>query len=116
MAKGDIIQEEVNNQKVPDTKTVQQKRMRFSDEGIKTQYAGIFNIGFGMEEAVFIFGNPSVEPNLVRIDSKIAVSLKTAKRMAVLLGNLIRRYEATNGVIDIAPPTATSTEGKTKIQ
>jgi len=72
-------------------------------------------VGFGAEEVVFIFGNPSVEPGLVRIDTKVAVSLKTAKRIAISLGNLIRCYEEVNGVIDIAPPKAKAGE-KPKIQ
>jgi hypothetical protein len=116
MAKDDVIQDEAVNQKDRETGTIQQRRVRFVDEGVKTQYAGIFNIGFGSDEVVFIYGNPSVEPNLVRIDSKVAVSLKTAKRIAVSLGNLIRRYEAANGVIDIAAPNATNNDDKAKIQ
>jgi len=115
MAKDDIIQDEINDQKDRDNRNAQQ-RVRFADEGITTQYAGIFNIGFGSDEVVFIFGNPSVEPNLVRIDSKVAVSLKTAKRIALLLGNLIRRYEAANGEIDIAVPNAVNPKDKAKIQ
>lgn len=115
MTKDDIIRDEINDQKDRDNRSTQQ-RVRFADEGIKTQYAGIFNIGFGLDEVVFIYGNPSIEPNLVRIDSKVAVSLKTAKRMAVTLGNLIRRYEAAHGVIDIAAPNVTDTSDKPKIQ
>jgi hypothetical protein len=117
MAKNDKVQNEENKQQQSQgNRPAQQRQVRFVEEGVKTNYAGIFNIGFGSDEVVFIFGNPSVEPNLVRIDSKVAVSLKTAKRMAVSLGNLIRRYEAANGAIDIASPRATSNEGKTKIQ
>ena len=116
MAKDDVIQDEAVNPKDRETGTVQKRRVRFVDEGIKTQYAGIFNIGFGSDEVVFIFGNPSVEPNLVRIDSKVAVSLKTAKRIALSLGNLIRRYEAANGEIDIVVPNAANADDKTKIQ
>lgn len=97
MAKGDKI-EDKQNQDAP-----QQRRLRFTEEGVKTQYAGIFNIGLGAEEVVFMFGNPSVDPSVVRIESKIAVSLKTAKRLVLSLGNLIRRYEAVNGIIDVAP-------------
>jgi hypothetical protein len=119
MAKDDKITDEAKNQKTqdaPDIRMVQQRQVRFVEEGVKTNYSGIFNIGFGAEEVVFIFGNPSVEPNVVRIDSKVAVSLKTAKRIAVALGNLIRRYEAANGVIDISVPAVTSpsADGETK--
>jgi hypothetical protein len=32
----------------------------------------------------------------------------SAKRLAVTLSNLIKRYEARNGLIDIAPPVASA--------
>lgn len=124
MAKNDKIKNDKQNQEAPqqiqDDGRTQQRRLRFVEEGVKTQYSGIFNIGFGAEEVVFIFGNPSVDPGVVRIESKIAVSLKTAKRMALALGNLIRRYETTNGIIDVAPPKGapeqTAAGEKTKLQ
>jgi hypothetical protein len=97
MAKGDKIDDKINQE------TSQKRTIRFTDEGIKTQYSGIFNLGLGAEEVLFMFGNPSIDPNVVRIESKIAVSLKTAKRITLSLGNLIRRYEAINGVIDVSP-------------
>ncbi len=95
-------------------KNAQTRQIRFVEEGVKTQYANVFNIGFGAEEVVFLFGNHSVDPNIVRIESKMAVSIKTAKRLAVTLGNLLRRYEAIHGEIDITPPK--STEEKPHIQ
>ena len=110
MAKNDKIKNDKQNQEAPrqiqDNAQTQQRRLRFVEEGVKTQYAGIFNVGFGAEEVVFIFGNPSVDPNVVRIESKVAVSLKTAKRITLSLGNLIRRYEAVNGIIDVSPSKA----------
>ena len=59
--------------------------------------------------------NRLLDPRTVRIESKVAVSLKTAKRMAVMLGNLIRRYEAANGTIDISAPQPANEE-RIKIQ
>lgn len=97
MAKGDKIDDKM------DQEAQQQRKIRFTEEGVKTQYSGIFNIGLGAEEVIFMFANPSIDPNVMRIESKIAVSLKTAKRITLSLSNLIRRYEAINGVIDISP-------------
>jgi hypothetical protein len=91
------------------------RAVRFVEEGVKTQYAAIFNIGFGAEEVLLAFGNPSFDPNMVKIESKVVVSLKTAKRFAVTLSNLIRRYEAKNGAIDISVPK-TAADEKPKIQ
>ncbi len=77
----------------PDVPDRQTKQLRFVEENVVTQYAGIFNISLGADEAVFIFGNPSIDPNIIRIESKTAVSLKTAKRFALSLAGLIKRYE-----------------------
>ena len=85
---------------------VKQRQIRFIEEGVKTQYAGVFNINFGAEEVYLSFGNLSIDPNVVRIESKVAVSLKTAKRLAIALGDLIRRYEAKNGILEISSPKA----------
>lgn len=98
-----------------ENQTVQKRHIRFAEDGVKTQYANIFNIGIGAEEVVFIFATPSADPDVVRVESKMAVSIKTAKRIAVTLGSLIRRYEAANGVIDIAAQQ-TDTEEKPNMQ
>ncbi|MDA8088925.1 MAG: DUF3467 domain-containing protein [Actinomycetota bacterium] len=76
------------------------KRVRFIEDGVKTQYASFFNIGLGPEEVFFNFGNHSMEPGTVRIESRVAVSLKTEKRIAMALGGLIQRYETDNGALD----------------
>jgi len=109
MAKNDKQNQDAPQQ-IQDAGQKQQRQLRFVEEGVKTQYAGIFNVGFGAEEVVFIFGNPSVDPNVVRIESKIVVSLKTAKRITLSLGNLIRRYEAVNGIIDVSPLKAAKSD------
>ena len=85
---------------------VKQKQIRFIEEKVKTQYAGVFNINFGAEEVYLSFGNLSMDPNVVRIESKVTVSLKTAKRLAIAMGDLIRRYEAKNGILEISSPKA----------
>ena len=107
--------EQGTQQQVQSNPSPQQRQVRFVEEGVKTQYSGVFNIGFGAEEVVFIFGNPSLNPNVVRIESKVAVSLKTAKRIAVTLTNMLRRHEAIHGEIDIAAPK-TANNDKQRMQ
>ena len=117
MAKNDKIKvdekEQKAQQQVQNDRPSQQRQMRFVEEGVKTQYSAIFNIGFGAEEVLFIFSNPSIGPNVVRIESKVAVSLKTAKRIAVTLNNMLRRYEAIHGKIDISAPKTTNDDKQT---
>ena len=100
--------EQKAQQQVQNALPSQPRQVRFVEEGVKTQFSGVFNIGFGAEEVVFIFGNPSINPNVVRIESKVAVSLKTAKRIAVTLSNMLRRHEAIHGEIDISAPKMTN--------
>jgi hypothetical protein len=106
MSKNDKIEDQITGSSVTSEQNTQQRKLRFVEEGVKTQYANVFNIGFGAEEVVFLFGNQSLEPNVVRIESKMAVSIKTAKRIAVTLGNMLRRHEAIHGVVDISTPKA----------
>lgn len=110
MAKNDRMKGDEKEQKaqkqVQNGLPPQQRQVRFVEEGVKTQYSAIVNIGFGAEEVLFIFCNPSMSPNVVRTESKVAVSLKTAKRVAVTLNNMLRRYEAIHGEIDISAPKA----------
>ena len=105
-ANGDGSQIDQHDQQRPG----QTKQLRFVEEGVKTNYSNVFNIGFGQEEVIFIFGTHSVEPGVVRVENKVAVSIKTAKRIAITLGNLLRRYEAINGVIDVSNPKQTVDE------
>ena len=106
MAKNDKIRNDKQDQEAPqqmqDNAQMQQRRLRFVEEGVKTQYSGIFNVGFGTEEVVFIFGNPSVDPNVVRIESKIAVSLKTANAFrAFSLSEYWRLLFPCNSVLEL---------------
>lgn len=78
--------------------------VRFVEDGAITHYAGAFNIGMGADEMVLFFGNPAMEQNVIRIENKVAVSLKTAKRIALTLSNLLQRYESIHGVLDISAP------------
>ncbi len=117
MAKNDKIKVDEKGQRaqqqVQSGPPSQPRQVRFVEEGVKTQFSGVFNIGFGSEEVVFIFGNPSLNPNVVRIESKVAVSLKTAKRIAVTLSNMLRRHEAIHGEIDISAPKMTTADKQT---
>lgn len=119
MGKNDKMKVDEKEQKaqkqVQNDRASQPRQVRFVEEGVKTQYSAIVNIGFGAEEVLFIFCNPSMSPNVVRTESKVAVSLKTAKRIAVTLTNMLRRHEAIHGEINISA-SKTSNADKQKMQ
>lgn len=86
------------------------REMRIVEGGVKTLYSSTYNISLGPDEVMFVFGKRSLDPSVMRIESKIAVSLKTAKRMAITLGDLIRRYETSNGSIKISSKKLVSSQ------
>ncbi|GEM_PF-5449586 len=80
-----------------------QGQISFIEDGVQILYAGVFNIGAGQDEMVLTFGNQAIDPSVIKIDTKIAVTLRTAKRMAIAMSDIIRRYETKNGEIEILP-------------
>jgi len=91
-----------------------QRPMRFVEEDVKTQYAGLFNVGLGTDEDLLLFCNPSVDPGVIKVESKVAMSMKSAKRLAVTLGKLLSQYEAVHGVIDISAPRPSDKKNQNK--
>jgi len=82
--------------------------MRLVEEGVNTLYFTFFTAALGPEGVALNFGNQSLDANTIRIQSKMVVSLKMAKRLNMALGDLIRKYETQNGVIDISAGRAFS--------
>jgi hypothetical protein len=76
-----------------------------------TAYANIAVLTSTPEEVVLNFGTNITPPTPQRevnaeISNRIIMSYPSAKRLAVTLGNLIKRFEARHGLIDVAPPAA----------
>ena len=77
-----------------------------------TAYANIAVLTSTPEEVILNFGvnitppTPQREVN-AEISDRIIMSYASAKRLAVTLSNLIKRYEARHGLIDITPAAPT---------
>ena len=84
----------------------QQRQIQMRDTGIATQYANFFTITGGREAILLTFGSQFTQPDTVQVESKVVLSPANAKRLAVSLGQVIRRYESEHGEIDITarPP------------
>ena len=87
--------------KVPAGPTV-----RFDDAGITNAYANVCNVSSSREEVVLVFGmNNAWERDAsevhVKLNSRVILSPFAAKRLAVLLDNVIKQYEGRFGAMDV---------------
>ena len=90
----------------------EQRKIQIRDAGIATHYANFFTIMGGREAILLSFGSQFSSPDTVQLEHKIVLSPANAKRMAISLGQVIRRYEDEHGEIDISPPRAPSQPGQ----
>ena len=87
----------------------QQVRLRINETDIKTSYANAFRTNCSAEEVIVDFGMNMVVPNpearksnasnqpageiTFHVNDRVIMNYYTAKRLAVLLGNIVRQYE-----------------------
>ena len=84
----------------------QQAKLQIRDAGAQTSYANFFLVTTTPEEVVLNFGinllPPSREHELrVDISNRVVLGYISAKRLAITLSNVIQRYEAEHGVIEV---------------
>jgi len=80
--------------------------LRIMDAQAETAYSNFCIVTSTPEEALLNFGINLMMPNKenevrVQVSNRIVMSYASAKRLAITLSNLIQRYEAANGVIEI---------------
>ncbi len=78
-------------------------------EGADLNYANVAVVTSTPEEVILNFGMNAVPPTperqvVVQITDRIILSYPSAKRLAITLGNIIRRYEEARGVIRLPQP------------
>ena len=112
-------QEKNDNVTNPQPPQGEQAKLQIRDADAKTAYANFFLVSSTVEEVVLNFGvnllPPTKEKELrVDITNRTVMSYVSAKRLAVTLSNLIQRYEAVNGVIEIDPRRRAGTQAPTE--
>ena len=80
--------------------------IKWDDSEITNCYANVCNVSSSREEVVLVFGmNKEWERNpgdiQVKLSSRIILSPYAAKRMAMLLNNVMQQYEARFGQMDV---------------
>lgn len=88
----------------------QQIRIRVEDRGVTATYANAFRTNATAEEVILDFGINSVLPAptqqetpeiLFQVAQRVVMNLYSAKRLAITLGQLIRRHEDQFGVLEL---------------
>jgi hypothetical protein len=83
-----------------------QVRIRWDDSNMRSVYANVCNVAGTREEIVFLFGmnqawRADQKELTVQLADRIVLSPYAAKRLSVLLNNVIRDYESKFGVLEI---------------
>ncbi len=88
----------------PDAAQQQQIRVRWDDTNMKSSYANVCNVASTREEVVLLFGvnqawNTAQREIPVQLSDRIILSPHAAKRLSVLLTNVLREYESRFGAL-----------------
>ena len=83
-----------------------QRTIKWEDTNMRNVYANVCNVAGTREEIVLLFGmnqawhagQPEIKINLA---DRIVVSPFVAKRLSILLNNVIKDYESKYGTLDI---------------
>lgn len=102
---------------IGDTTTVPgtQIKIKWDDSNMRSIYANVANVAGTREEIVLLFGmnqawHSGQKEVTVQLTDRIVLSPFAAKRLSILLQNIIRDYESKYGELDIGirRPTGTS--------
>jgi hypothetical protein len=83
-----------------------QLKIRWDSTNMRSAYANVFNVAGTREEVVLFFGmNQSWDATqrevTVQLSDRIVLSPFVAKRLSLVLSNVIRDYEARYGKLDV---------------
>jgi hypothetical protein len=90
----------------------QQVQVLVDEREMKTLYANAYRIHTAEQEAVIDFGfnmpNPNSQPGqqqqvLLKVTDRVVISYVTAKRLALSLQQLVKRFEQQFGEIPVMP-------------
>jgi hypothetical protein len=86
--------------------TIGQTRIVWDDANMRSVYANVANVAGGREEIVLLFGlnqawHAGQKEVKVQLSDRIVMSPFAAKRLAILLNNVLADYEAKFGKLDV---------------
>ena len=82
----------------------------WDDSAMRSTYANVCNVSSTREEVVIVFGTNqawkgSEQEVKVQLSDRIILSPFAAKRLSLLLDNVISQYESRFGALTVAAPT-----------
>ena len=94
--------------------------LRLRQENAKTSYTNFAMVTSTPEEVILNFGLNVMPPNQERqmnieISDRVIMSYVSAKRLAIALSNVIQRYEAVRGVIQVGPQQPAQSQAEAQI-
>ena len=102
---------EDQEQAAPQAGQQQQVQVLVDERDMKTLYANAYRIHTAEQEAVIDFGFNMPNPNaqqgqqqvLLKVTDRVVISYVTAKRLALSLQQLVKRFEQQFGEIPVMP-------------
>ena len=99
------------NKNTPEKNTPEREtpRVVWNDTRMKSSYANVCNVSSTREEVTLLFGtNQSWNTDDLRValSDRIILNPFAAKRLSLLLGNVLKEYESLFGEIDVTPPAS----------
>jgi len=87
-----------------DAKALEGTKIKWDDSNMKSAYANVCNVASTREEVVLLFGinqawHSGQKEIPVQLTDRIIVSPHAAKRLSILLDNVLREYESRFGAL-----------------
>ena len=84
----------------------QQVKIRWDDSSMKSAYANVCNVAGTREEIVLLFGmnqawHSGQQEVTIQLADRVVLSPFVAKRLTVLLNNVIKDYESKYGTLEV---------------
>jgi hypothetical protein len=86
-----------------------QRKIRWDDSNMRSVYANVCNVAGTREEVVLLFGmnqawHAAQEEVTIQLADRVVLSPFVAKRLSMLLNNVIKDYETKYGALDVGQP------------
>jgi len=88
-----------------------QAKVIWDDSGMRSVYSNAANVAGGREEIILLFGmnqawHAGQKEIKIQLSDRIILSPFAAKRLSLLLNNVLRDYEKRYGTLDVGTPQA----------
>jgi Protein of unknown function (DUF3467) len=100
---------------------VGQMQVKWDDTNMKSSYANVCNAMSTREEVVLMFGvnqawHAGQKEVTIQLTDRIILSPHAAKRLSLLLGNLVKQHEERFGAINIENPRPAEVAQKSSLE